>query len=230
MNPQGRIPRTRGGICGVLLILLGLWGGLAPLAGPYFHFGYTPDQVWHLSAGRLYFSAVPGAAAVVGGLLAAGTRSRVIGSVGGLLAALGGAWFVAGTSVVTHVLHRSIPVGSPILGASNPAMRSYLEQMALFTGVGLLLVFVGALTMGRFSPVSARDRAAEEESYYADMAAAPAIQSATGQFPARFPAGPFSGGSGELTQPTAPTPPPGAFADTGTQESTTAQYPPDPMP
>ena len=39
--------------CGVLLILLGLWGGLAPFVGPYVHFGFTPDATWHYDSGRL---------------------------------------------------------------------------------------------------------------------------------------------------------------------------------
>ena len=44
MNLPVGIPRSRGAICGVLLILLGLWGGLAPFVGPYFHFGITAGQ------------------------------------------------------------------------------------------------------------------------------------------------------------------------------------------
>ena len=70
MNPQGRIPRRRGAVCGLLLILLGLWGGLAPFVGPYLHFGYTPDKTWDFSSGRLYYSVIPAAAVLLGGLLA----------------------------------------------------------------------------------------------------------------------------------------------------------------
>ncbi len=99
MNPQGQIPRSRGAICGVLLILLGLWGGLAPFVGPYFHFGYTPDKTFYYSSGRLYFSVIPGAAALLGGLLVLATRNRGVGAFGGVLAALGGAWFVAGAGL-----------------------------------------------------------------------------------------------------------------------------------
>ena len=76
MNGQGQIPRTRGGVCGVLLILLGLWGGLAPFIGPYFHFGYTPDKAWAYNSGRLYYSIIPAAAALVGGVLVTVTRNR----------------------------------------------------------------------------------------------------------------------------------------------------------
>jgi hypothetical protein len=36
MNDQVTIRRSRGAVSGVALILLGLWGGLAPFVGPYF--------------------------------------------------------------------------------------------------------------------------------------------------------------------------------------------------
>src|SRR5580704_19270114 len=91
-----RIPRSRGGVTGVLLIILGAWGGLAPFVGPYFHYAYTPDMAWAYTSGRLYLSIVPGAAAVLGGLLAVLATHRAVGLTGGLLAALGGGWFILG--------------------------------------------------------------------------------------------------------------------------------------
>ena len=82
-----RIPRRRGGLCGFLLVLLGLWGGLIALVGPYFHFGYTPDKAWSYSSGRLYLSILPGVVTLIGGLIVMSTRSRTAGVVGGFLAA-----------------------------------------------------------------------------------------------------------------------------------------------
>jgi len=185
MNGADRIPRSRGGTCGILLILLGLWAGLAPFAGPYFHFGYTPDLTWRYSSGRLYFTIIPAAAAVVGGLLALATRHRGVGSTGGLLGILGGAWLVGGVSFAAHVLHRSYPIGAPIAQAGLTgqalSLRQYLEQVALFTGVGLLLVLTGAVAMGRFSMVSARDVGADVDDRYPDFAVMP--PAATRGFP-----------------------------------------------
>jgi len=86
-----RIPRTRGGVSGVLLILLGAWGALAPFVGPYFHFAYTPDRAWAYTSGRLWLSVVPGVAALAGGLLVTFATHRGVGIFGALLAALGGA-------------------------------------------------------------------------------------------------------------------------------------------
>ena len=84
-----RIPRTRGAVSGVLLILLGAWGGLAPFVGPYFRFAYTPDKAWAYTSGRLWLSVVPGAAALLGGLLVTIASHRAVGCVGAFAAALG---------------------------------------------------------------------------------------------------------------------------------------------
>jgi hypothetical protein len=208
MNPGGQIPRSRGGISGVLLILLGLWGGLAPFVGPYFHFGFTPDKAWAYNSGRLYYSVIPGAAALVGGLLVVATRHRAIGIIGGLLAALGGAWFGLGNGIMTVVLKKtSIRIGGPIIPASSTgvltaSIRTYLEMIALFGGLGVLILFLGALAVGRFSMLAAKDVAGYDgtDGYYPGFpatatasepdlsqyptAAGQYTTAATGQFPA----------------------------------------------
>ena len=159
-----RIPRRRGSLCGLLLVLLGAWGALGPFVGPYFRFAYTPDRAWAYNSGRLYLSVLPGAAAVLGGLLVLATRSRAAGLLGGLLAAAGGAWFIAGQGIVTVLLKQpSIKAGVPLTrhGAAAAARSvtswQYLEMLGLFTAVGILIVFFGALAVGRFSMTSHRD-------------------------------------------------------------------------
>src|SRR6516225_4264515 len=112
MNRQGQIPRSRGGICGVLLILLGLWGGLAPFVGPYFHFGFTPDSAWHYNSARLYYSIIPGAAALLAGVLVLLTRNRAAGIAGGILGVLSGIWFVLGEGLMFNVFKQAIFIGS----------------------------------------------------------------------------------------------------------------------
>ncbi len=184
MNRQGQIPRTRGGICGVLLILLGLWGGLGPLVGPYFHFGFMPDTTWHYDSSRLYYSIIPGAAALLGGALVATTRNRAVGIAGGLIAVLGGAWFVTGGGIVTYVLKKSISAGAPIVtatsGAQPLALRPYLETLSLYSGLGVLILIASGIAIGRFSMVAASDVVAADaaDSYYADFPSAPAVQAA----------------------------------------------------
>lgn len=167
MAAVARIPRRRGGVCGLLLVLLGAWGGLAPFVGPYFHFAYTPDKAWHYSTGRLYLSVIPGGVALLAGLAVLLTRSRVAGIIAGLLGALAGAWFVIGAGFVSIVLNRtSISPGTPVLHSGlgmSTAQWSYLELMGLFTGVGILIIFVAAIVMGRFSLLAASDMVDAED-------------------------------------------------------------------
>jgi hypothetical protein len=163
MAGVAQIPRSRGSVCGLLLILLGAWGGLSVFVGPYFHFGFTPDKAWGYSSGRLYLSVIPGAAALLGGLFVLATRSRAVGMLAGLVAALGGAWFIIGLAVVVDVVkNTTISPGFPM----NPSggvetgvtgIRAFAEQTADFTGLGILIVFVAGLAVARFSMIAAKD-------------------------------------------------------------------------
>jgi hypothetical protein len=218
MNSQARIARRRGAVCAVALILLGLWGGLAPFIGPYIHFGYTPDTAWQYTTGRLYLSAIPGGAALLGGLLVLVTRSRAIGVTGGLLGALGGAWFIVGSGVVDYLLKRpSISPGTPLDYATGPyTVRAYAEVLALFGGVGALIVFFGALACGRMSIVSATDVAdAEEPGYYPDYPAGP---TASVPDPADYSSGQYPTAAGQF-------PASGRVPRTQFPENPTGQYP-----
>lgn len=149
MADTAAIRRSRGGVTGVLLILLGAWGALIPFVGPYIHFAYSPDKAWRYTSGRLWLEIVPGAAAVLGGVVVLTTRSRLAGWLGGLLAALGGAWFVTGTAITAQFLKSAaISPGAPV-GSSS--LRLFLEGMGFFTGTGVVIVFLAALAAGRFS-------------------------------------------------------------------------------
>jgi hypothetical protein len=170
-----RIPRTRGGVSGVLLILLGAWGALAPFVGPYFHFAYTPDRAWAYTSGRLWLSIVPGAAALVGGLLVTFASHRGVGIFGAVLAALGGAWFIVGSAVTkVVVVNTSITPGAPLarsVGSISVARWQFFEGLGFFTGLGAAILFFGALALGRFTVVGVRDAALAQD---LDMSQAPA--------------------------------------------------------
>jgi hypothetical protein len=47
-----RVPRSRGALSGVVLVLLGAWGALIPFIGPYFQFAYTPGTPRHQTRRR----------------------------------------------------------------------------------------------------------------------------------------------------------------------------------
>jgi hypothetical protein len=156
-----QVPRARGGVSGVLLILLGAWGGLAPFIGHYLHFGYSPDKAWAYTSGRLWLSIVPGAAALLGGLMVAAASHRGVGLTGAFLAVLAGAWFAIGAPVTSIVVKSgSITPGKPLsqtLGSLSTTSTKILEQLGLFTGLGVLILFLGALALGRFSVIGVRD-------------------------------------------------------------------------
>ncbi len=169
----------------MMLIVLGLWGGLAPFVGPYLHFGFTPDKAWEYTHGRLYYSVVPGAAAFIGGALVVLTRNRAIGITGGVIGALAGAWFGLGDGFVTTVLKKtSISIGAPLppTGNVSASLWTYLESVAFFGGLGLVVLLFAAVAIGRFSMLAARDvAAAPDPGFYDAQTSFPTV---AGQFPA----------------------------------------------
>jgi hypothetical protein len=152
-----RTPRSRGSLSGLVLILLGAWGGIAPYAGPSLGFGYTPDEAWTNTSGRLYLSAIPGGVVLVAGLIMTMSRSRWLGGLCAFIAALGGTWFIAGAALVTFLpasQAASISTGKPLGSGAHIAV---LTNLALFTGVGVLILFFAASGLGRFSLAAHRD-------------------------------------------------------------------------
>jgi hypothetical protein len=136
-------------VSGSLLILLGAWGGLVPFIGPYFGYFYGPDKTWVFNSDRLWLSVLPAAAAFVGGLIVlAAPRASAPAA---LLAALGGVWLVVGAPVLAVVKPGTGP-GAP--GTSPGAMfgaatMHMLENIGFFSGLGVVIVFFGALALGR---------------------------------------------------------------------------------
>lgn len=147
-----RVPRSRGAFSGLLLMVLGAWGFLVPLVGPYVNFGYTPNSAFHFSTGRFWLELLPGAVTFVGGFLLLVAANRLVTSVGAWLAVAGGAWFLVGPTL-DRLLHLG-SVGSPI---HTSTLGSTLETLLLFTGIGALILFLGALAVGRLGVVSVRD-------------------------------------------------------------------------
>ncbi len=84
---------------GLLILILGLWGGLVPFIGPYFHFALGPNHSWTWTSGRFWLSVLPGAVAVLGGLMLLGAGPRPSGKLGAVLALAAGIWFAIGPEV-----------------------------------------------------------------------------------------------------------------------------------
>jgi hypothetical protein len=152
-GPGLRVARSRGAFSGLLLVLLGLWGGLVPMVGPYLHYAYTPDKAWTVTSGRVWLEFAPAAAALVGGLVLLASRLRPWALIGATLAALGGAWFAIGSMVVSFWMRNPPAQGLPVGGEIARAA----EQIGFFTGLGAAIIAVAAVAIGRLSVISARD-------------------------------------------------------------------------
>src|ERR1700743_1869265 len=150
-----RVPRTRGVASGFLVLLLGAWGALVPFIGPHFNYAYTPDSTWTMTMGRLWLEVVPGAVAVLGGLILMGSASRAIGLWAGWLTALAGGWFAVGPIVSRLWTVDGRPqTGAPV---GTGTVQTVVEQIGFFTGLGVVIVFLAATAIGRFSVVGVRE-------------------------------------------------------------------------
>jgi hypothetical protein len=176
MSRMLQVPRSRGAVSGLLLVLLGLWGALIPLVGPYFHYAYTPDSAWTLTSGRVWLEIVPGAATFLGGIILLASASRPVAMFGAELAAAAGAWFALGMVIIPlWPAARTLDPGSP---AGTTTILRQLEHLGFYTGLGVVIVFIAALALGRLTVVGVRDvqladrgaPVAEEEPATADAA------------------------------------------------------------
>jgi hypothetical protein len=141
-----RLPRTTGALSGLLVILLGLWGALVPFFGPYFHYAFGSYQTWHYTSERLWLCIIPGAVAVIGGLMLLRSAHRTSGLLGGWLALAAGAWFAIGPSISLLWHAAGDPIGAPMGGHTRQA----IEWLGYFSGLGVLIAALAAFAMGRY--------------------------------------------------------------------------------
>jgi hypothetical protein len=159
------MPRTRGAVTGLLLILLGAWGALVPFFGPNIDWAYLADPAWTWTTAKGWLEVLPGAAAAVGGLLVLFSGNRANAVFGGWLAVFAGAWLVVGRAFASTLGIGDI--GQPV--ASTDLKRALLE-VTYFTGLGALIVFLGGAAVARLAVRHARDVVMTEP---APMAGAP---------------------------------------------------------
>lgn len=150
-----RLPRTTGALSGLLVIALGIWGGLIPFIGPWFHYAFGNYKAWHVTSSRIWLDIVPGVVAIIGGWLLLTSARRTSGLIGGWLAVLAGAWFAMGPEFSLWWHKQGNPIGAPTGGH----VRQALELIGYFTGVGALIIALSAFAMGRYF---SRPRIAEE--------------------------------------------------------------------
>jgi hypothetical protein len=158
-----RLPRSTGALSGLLVILLGIWGGLIPFVGPYFHYAFGSYRTWHYTTERLWLCIVPGAVAVIGGLMLLRSSHRSSGLLGGWLGIAAGAWFAIGPSISLLWHSAGNPIGAPMGGHTRQA----IEWLGYFSGLGVAIAALSAFAMGRYF---SRPRLVEEAVVAADEA------------------------------------------------------------
>jgi hypothetical protein len=144
----------------MLLVLLGAWGALIPFIGPYFHYAFSPDHAWTYSTERLWLEVLPGAAVLLGGLIALVASTRPAAVFGAWLAALGGAWFVVGRPLSALWTTGGTVAGGHAVGGT--VIRA-AEDIGFFTGLGVVVLFFAAMALGRFTVVGVKEATAAQE-------------------------------------------------------------------
>jgi hypothetical protein len=140
-----RIPRTKGALSGLIIMILGLWGALIPFVGPYFDYALHSDQTWQWFGDRFWLEVLPGIVAVVGGfMLLSGTRRGGM-SLGALLALAAGLWFIVGPQVSTLWHDGQMTIG-PAVAKHN--FTRMLEWIGFHYGLGGLITMFSSYALG----------------------------------------------------------------------------------
>jgi hypothetical protein len=133
-------------------MILGAWGALVPFVGPAFDFAYDQAQGAAWSAARGWLEVLPGTVAVIGGLLLVRSQNRATAMLGGWLSVIAGAWFVVGRVVAT-----TLTIGESGRPVAETETTAAWLAVTYFYGLGAVIVFVGAMALGRLSVLSVRD-------------------------------------------------------------------------
>ena len=141
------VPPIRIGAMATLVILLGAWAALVAFIGPSFDYQATTASSWRWTTTNWLLHLVPGAVAVVGGLLILalwpGTSAamRLLYRLVTLAVVAAGAWLVIGPAVWPVI------ESSSAYGPSGSAWTSFLHEVGANLGPGLLIVFLGGMLL-----------------------------------------------------------------------------------
>jgi hypothetical protein len=183
-------------VAGLIILVAGIWGGLIPFVGPYFHFTLGPDHTWAWTAARFYLNVLPSFVAVVGGLLLIASGPRLAGRIGALLALAGGVWFAVGPNV-SLLWHAGGAQGI----AHGGTTRQMLEYLTLHSGLGVLIVACAAYALPGVLIVRRRATAAEAGAVGAAATAPAAARAGTAPAAAAAPGAGAAATRTETAQP-----------------------------
>jgi len=151
-----RIPRSRGAVSGLLLVILGAVGALAPFVGPAINLTIGPDQTFHMTAGRFWLSLLPGVVVVLGGLMTLTSANRAGAVLGAQIALAGGVWFLVGPTLSHLWTDQTGALGQAGVPTGREA-RQTLEVLIYFYGIGAAITALAAMALGRLTVRSVRD-------------------------------------------------------------------------
>lgn len=130
---------------GVLILLVGIWGGTIPFVGPLFSFNMDGSRPWVWSESHATLHVAPAIVAIIGAVLLMRFRDHRSQVIGAVLATLGGAWFVLAPSL--HPLWAPYTHGMMMKGGSS--VMKALEAVGYHYGTGVVIVALGAYALGR---------------------------------------------------------------------------------
>jgi hypothetical protein len=165
------MPRRRGALTGLLILVLGAWAALVPLIGGYFSFEFSGNSEWSFSTAHVVYSIVPGVVAVIGAFMLMTSANRATATLGAQLALAAGIWLVIGPALSLLWNDGEWATGQP---TGSPGKQALL-WLAYFHGVGAAITALAGTAFGRVTARHARD---------ADLlaAAAPPRRRAGGRF------------------------------------------------
>jgi hypothetical protein len=164
-------PVGRAALAGLLMMLIGAWGGAVAYFGPDIGLSPAGARPWQWTTAHTILSLAPGAAAVVGGLMVVfGSRLLVGGlqRLGALLSFGAGGWFVLGAAVYPVFYGTSAPgyghvAGGPLMNLA--AVAGYGAgvgiALCLLSGVAMAWSLPRVMRSGRAMPGAVRRRPAE---------------------------------------------------------------------
>jgi hypothetical protein len=131
------------------IIASGAWAGILPFVGPLFGFSPANTSAWHWDNTWAVLDLLPGALAVLGGLVLLSTlaalahgRGRALAGFGALLAVIAGTWLVLGPSIYQAV------TGASLNMPQTGTWWAFALAAGYRLGPGLLLVAFGAWIWG----------------------------------------------------------------------------------
>lgn len=134
---------------GILILLVGIWGGIIPFVGPLFSFNMGKPQPWVWSESHATLHVAPAVVAVIGAIMLLRSRSHGNRVFGAVLATIAGAWFVLGPSL--HPLWA--PSASKMMMGGSSLMKA-LEAIGYHYGTGIVIAVLGGYAFGRLMTTS----------------------------------------------------------------------------